>query len=138
MEALYRVEMHSQAHEITNNCLKTIYYEIGINLPHNFMNFKRRRDRYRKEWGSRHRVGAANVLYVEVSMLPSALKKKSAISHLIYLDFARVRQVWKSRPDNGSGHIRYSHTNARHGGAVVCLVTNCSAADNNTPACSAA
>ena len=83
MGALYRVEMHSQAHETTNNHLKTMHYKIGINLPHNFMNFKRRRDRYRKEWGSRHRVGAANVFYVKLSMLQSALKKKTPISRLI-------------------------------------------------------
>lgn len=40
MGALYRVKLHSQVHEITNNYLKTMHYEIGINLPHNFMNFK--------------------------------------------------------------------------------------------------
>jgi hypothetical protein len=34
MEALYRVEMHSQAQEIINNPLKTKHYNIGINLPH--------------------------------------------------------------------------------------------------------
>ena len=30
------VEMHSQAHEITNNSLKTTYYKLGINLPHKY------------------------------------------------------------------------------------------------------
>ena len=34
MEALYRVEMHSQAQEIRNNHLKTKFYKIGIYLPH--------------------------------------------------------------------------------------------------------
>jgi hypothetical protein len=33
MGALYRVETHSQAHEIRNKHLKTMHYKIGINLP---------------------------------------------------------------------------------------------------------
>jgi hypothetical protein len=36
MGALYRVEMHSQAREITNNLLKTKNYKKGIYLPHKY------------------------------------------------------------------------------------------------------
>jgi len=108
--------MHSQAHEITNNLLKTMHYEIGINLPHIIYEFQKDRSvKQREELGLRHGVRAANTLHPELGYTPLNTRK-IAISHLIYLDFARVRQVWKSRPDNGSGHIHCLHTNAQHGG----------------------
>ena len=53
---------------------------------------------------------------LSLAFYKSLKTKKTPISHLNYLDFARVRQVWKSRLDDGLGHIHYSHTNARHGG----------------------
>lgn len=41
MRALYRAEMHSQAHEKTNNHLKTKNYKIGINLPQKIYEFSK-------------------------------------------------------------------------------------------------
>ena len=116
MWALYRAEMHSQAHKKTNNYLKTKHYKIGIILPQIIYEFSNTgMIVIAKNKDTTPCLGPRMLSILSLTCY-NRRTKKIPISHLIYPDFARVWQVWKSHPNNGSGNIHYLRTNARHGG----------------------
>ena len=77
--ALYRAEMHSQAHGKTNNHLKTKHYKIGINLPQKIYEFSKTGMIVTAKNKVHNTVSwAANALYLELNMLPSAHQKQNS------------------------------------------------------------
>ena len=86
--------MHSQAHEKTNNHLKTKHYKIGINLPQKIYEFSntgmivtaKNKVHSTVSW-------AANALYLELNMLQSAHQKQNSY---IPLDLSGFRKSSES------------------------------------------